>query len=336
MLPTRLRTRLATPQATASPSASPQPTATTAARARVPRPNPSEPLVRGKSGDYWADVILGQLDFSETSPNAVVPFKVFNPGGVIVDRSTAPGRAYVWDGGNNRILGINLAECYTGESPCSADMVIGQPSLYDHSACNGDSGMQNLPYRSLATAATLCGTPDLSQSSWESHAFINMALDKDGNLYVPDSFNNRVLLYERPSETDGIADAVWGQADFSGIVCNRHGHQVPTAQSLCFRSPSNYDRGPAKGGWPAMGVEIDSDGNLWVADTGNNRVLRFPVDPETGRPRQTADLVLGQPGFDQNRPGTGLESLFAPAAVRFDTQGMLYVADAYNYRVSGI
>lgn len=331
--PTRLRARRASPQATAWPSPSPQPTATPAAKARIPRPSPSEPLVRGKSGDYWADVILGQPDFSETSPNAVVPFKVFNPGGVIVDRSTAPGRAYVWDGGNNRILGIDLAECYTDESPCSGDMVIGQPSLYDHSACNGDSGMQSLPYRSLATAATLCGTPDLSQSSGESHAFINMALDKDGNLYVPDSFNNRVLLYERPSETDGIADAVWGQADFSGIVCNRHGHLVPTAQSLCFHSPSNYDRGPAKDGWPARGVEIDSDGNMWVADSGNNRVLRFPMEPETGRPSQTADLVLGQPSFDQNSPGAGLEDLFAPAAVRFDAHGLLYVADAYNHRV---
>ena len=320
-------------QPTAPPSPSLQPTTTPVVRTRVARPSPSEPLVRGKSGDYWADVVLGQPDFSEIAPNAVVPFKVFNPGGVIVDRSVAPGRAYVWDAGNNRILGIDLARCYGGESPCRADLVIGQPSLYDHSACNGDSGMQNLPYRALATAATLCGTPDLAQSPWESHAFVNMALDTEGNLYVPDSFNNRILFYERPFETDGEADAVWGQADFSGIICNRSGYRAPTAQSLCFHSPSNYDRGPAMGGWPARGVNIDAEGNLWIADSGNNRVLRFPLDPATGRPGPTADLVLGQPDFNQNRYGTGPENLFAPAAVRFDSQGKLYVADAYNHRV---
>ena len=111
---------------------------------------PSEPVVRGQPGDYWADVIIGKPDFSEIVPNQVVPFKVFNPGGIVVDRSVEPGRAYVWDAGNSRVLGIDLAQCYAGESPCSADIVLGQPSLYGYSACNGDSGVQNFPYRAMA------------------------------------------------------------------------------------------------------------------------------------------------------------------------------------------
>ena len=45
---------------------------------------------------------------------SVVPFKVNNPTGVVVDRSVDPGRAYVWDSGNSRILGIDLATCYGG------------------------------------------------------------------------------------------------------------------------------------------------------------------------------------------------------------------------------
>ena len=52
-------------------------------------PVPVEP-VRGVAGDFWADVILGQPDFSEATPYEVVPFKVFNPGrcrGGPVDRS---------------------------------------------------------------------------------------------------------------------------------------------------------------------------------------------------------------------------------------------------------
>ncbi len=77
---------------------------------------PREP-VRGVEGDLWADVILGKPDYSEITPNEVVPFKVNNPGGVFVDRSVSPGRAYVWDSSNSRILGIDLATCYAGRAP---------------------------------------------------------------------------------------------------------------------------------------------------------------------------------------------------------------------------
>ena len=89
------------------------------------------PLVRGLEGDLWADIILGKIDFSEIATNRVVPFKLFNPGGILVDRSTEPGKAYIWDSGNSRILGLDLAECYEGAGPmCRLELVIGQPSPY--------------------------------------------------------------------------------------------------------------------------------------------------------------------------------------------------------------
>ena len=299
----------------------------------IPPSVPSGPLVREKAGDYWADVIIGKPDFSEITPNEVVSFKVFHPGGVAVDRSVDPGLAYVWDAGNSRILGIDLAKCYAKESPCHADIVIGQPTLFDYAACNGDSGVQNFPRRQPASAATLCGLPAASTSPAEHPTFVNMVVDGTGNLYVPDSFNHRVLLYERPFETDSKADAVWGQQDFTGMSCNLGFPNRPTASSLCFHSLTNYDRRPAHDGWPASGVALDAAGNLWVADSGNNRVLRFPVNPDTGLARDTADLVLGQRDFQSNKPGAGLSNLFAPAAVRFDQWGRLYVADAYNGRI---
>ena len=86
--------------------------------APVPTPFPgsfphSSP-VRGVAGDLWADVVIGQPDFTQISPKSVVPFKVNNPTGVVVDRSVEPGRAYVWDSGNSRILGIDLGEMLRG------------------------------------------------------------------------------------------------------------------------------------------------------------------------------------------------------------------------------
>src|SRR5215216_6678450 len=63
--------------------------------------------VRGVIGDLWADVIIGQPGFGQVTPNQVVANKVFNPGGVLVDRTVVPNRLYVYDAGNSRILGFS-------------------------------------------------------------------------------------------------------------------------------------------------------------------------------------------------------------------------------------
>ena len=307
--------------ACAAPRGTPTPTP-------LPTQFPATPPVRGVSGDLWADVILGKRDFSEIIPYEVVPYKVTNPGGVVVDRSVHPGRAYIWDSGNSRILGIDLAACYAGTSPCSADIVIGQPSAFDHAACNGDSGVQTYPVRAQASAESLCGIPNTAISPIEEHTFVTMAVNSRGDLYVPDSHNNRILKYENPFENDSVADEVWGQADFSGIVCNR-GETSPTAETLCFHSPTNRYRANRYGN----GVEVGPDGNLWVADGGNNRVLRFPLDRATGEVLKTADLVLGQPNFSSAGTGQSLEKFHAPSSARFAPNGRLYVADSINDRV---
>jgi subtilase family serine protease len=282
---------------------------------------PREP-VRGVEGDLWADVILGKPDFTEITPNEVVPYKVFNPGGVFVDRTVSPGRAYVWDSGNSRILGIDLAACYAGASPCSPQIVIGQPSGSDHSACNGDSAFQRYPIRAAASASSLCGIPEVTLSVTETKSFVTMAGDDEGNLYVPDTYNNRVLKYVSPFTTDLVADEVWGQSDFSGNLCNR-GASAPTASTLCF----------TQGSFSAGGVALDPAGNLWVAEYGNNRVVRFPKNAVTGVIAKTADVVLGQADFTGFQDGPGLAAMYHPTSIRFRPSGELYVADSDNTRV---
>ncbi len=293
------------------------------------RPFPPTTYIRGVAGDQWADVIIGKSAFSQMGDNRVVPFKVYNPGGVVVDRTADPGTAYVWDGGNSRILGIDLAKCYEETGPCSADIVIGQPSGYDHSACNGDSGVQSFPDRPVASAETLCGIRDIALSPGETHTFVTMAVDSHGNLYVPDSENHRILKYESPMEEDLVADRVWGQADFSGMACNRGDLAEPTAETLCFHSPANQ----SYTNWYGNGVDIDAHGNMWVADGGNNRVLRFPVDPDSGEIAGAADLVLGQRDFRSAEAGDELHRLRGPSAVRVSNSGWVYVADTINDRI---
>ena len=293
-------------------------------------PFPRTSAVRGVAGDLWADVVIGQPDFSQITDDQVVPFKLFNPGGVIVDRSVSPGRLYVWDAGNSRILGVDLSTCYAGPGPCSADVVIGQPSAFDHAACNWDSNVQNFPFRAWASAETLCGIPDITIPPDEDRSHVTMAVDARGNLYVPDVLNNRVLKYERPFDTDTVADEVWGQKDFSGMVCNRDNPDfVPSRETLCFTSWGVWS---ILGGFTS-GVEIDPSENLWVADAANHRVLRFPLNAANGVIAKQADLVLGQRNYHSNERGNELHSLDSPAAVRTDTNGWVYVADKGNDRV---
>jgi hypothetical protein len=285
--------------------------------------NPLEAsLPRGVSGDRAADRIFGKPDFSEINPYTTVAGKLWLPHGVVVDRTDpARNRMYIYDAGNNRILGLDLNTCrssLTDPLGCTADIVIGQPDM-STSACNGDSGFQNYPVRAPASASSLCGLQESQLSISEGGSGASMVVDGSGSLYVTDFWNNRVLKYNDPFGTDSVADDVWGQANFVGNDCNK-GMATPDATSLCFTWGSSNN-------W-TTGVDLDGDGNLWVVDSGNNRVLRFPPGSKT------ADLVLGQSGFTSAAYGTALNQLWDPSAVRVSpTTGWLYVSESRNNRV---
>jgi hypothetical protein len=73
--------------------------------------------------------------------------------------------------------------------------------------------------------------------------------------------------------------------------------------------------------------------NLWVADSGFNRVLRYDV-ATLGANGPAANLVLGQTTFTSNGAGTSQSALSAPAHLASDGQ-LLWVADTGNNRVLG-
>ena len=302
--------------------------------ARGYQPRAANQSVRGVSGDLWADVILGQRDFTEVESGNILPYNVHKVGGVTVDRVN--NRIYIFDGHNSRILGIDLTKCLGQSNACSADVVIGQPSTSDYGACNGDASFQNYPIRAPATASTLCGMWEGQLSTSEILPFVSMYVDSSGRLFVPDLENHRVLIYNNPWVTNATADQVIGQADFSGDLCNRGVANIRTtdASSLCFT-----DAGGHSGGHGA-GVALDPNGNLWVADNGNNRVLRFSKDPANpGKFKTEADVVLGQTSFTVG-PYTwesdcsGLDKVCLPTSLRFRPNGDLYVSDAWNNRIT--
>ena len=136
-------------------------------------------------------------------------------------------------------------------------------------------------------------------------------------LAVADAWNHRVLIWHtRPAHSFQRPDVVLGQADFDGGASNRGTDQA--AASTLF--------------WPYC---VSWDGSrLWVADTGNRRVLMWQGLPQhNGAP---ATLVLGQTGFacrDENGGATPTAaSMRWPHAISFPAGG-LCVADAGNNRL---
>jgi len=237
--------------------------------------------------DTVADLVLGQSAFTSNGVNFVDAVALNTPKGAAVDRSLNPNRLYVADTGNNRVLGYtNITALITG---AAADIVIGQADMNSTQCDKGNIDSDGLP---VPDNTTLCNPKGL-------------AVDSAGNLYIADTGNDRVLEYDQPlapsgtcpSCSDAIADHVFGQADsfttlntpppVTAVSANKCNNTVPAvgglnAKSLCLPE----------------GVAVDSLGNVYVADTGNNRVLEYDTP--------IAIVVSGtSTGGNLNSPTTG-------------------------------
>ncbi|HUB81514.1 MAG TPA: hypothetical protein VMB03_22095 [Bryobacteraceae bacterium] len=242
------------------------------------------------------------------SPNLVEGREFYAPQSVALDTSASPPILYVSDYINNRVLAWKNAATFTKGQ--KADLAIGQPNL-----------LTTFPEGpALVAQKTSTMTSGLTRPS-------GLAVDANGNLYVVDGGNNRVLRYPKPfAQTNNQypePDLWIGQVSPSGYGANYPGNtSTPTAQGLYF----------SNGGAPLVsGLAFDSSGNLWVIDTGNVRILRFnAASLAGGGGGLTADVVIGQPDFTHNTPAGNLASLtqfMSPTSLAFDSSGNLFVGD---------
>ena len=107
--------------------------------------------------------------------------------------------------------------------------------------------------------------------------------------------------------TNGViattADRVWGQAD---LTSNTTG-----TSATMMNQPT--------------GITFDADGNMYVADASNNRVVRYPIT--NGVIATTADRVWGQADFTSKTIGTSATTLNQPNDITIDAAGNLYVVE---------
>lgn len=135
------------------------------------------------------------------------------------------------------------------------------------------------------------------------------AFDSHGNLWLSDFDNARVLEYVPPFATGMAASLVLGQPTFTT------GTPLTTATGL---------------GSP-LGLTFDAQGDLWVTDGGNNRVLEYVPPFSSG---MAASVVLGQATFVTGTTAMTATNLSYPDDVAY-ASGVLWVADYSNQRVVG-
>ncbi len=289
-----------------------------------------------------ADVVVGQSNmtsnsYSCSSTRLRYPQEVYSDG----------TKLFVLDTDNNRILIWNSIPTSNGQA---ADVVVGQDDFTTNSVNAGEGWSSN------------------NKGFNEPYGFAV----HDGKLLVADKENHRVLVWNSiPTSNGQVADLVIGQDDFGYNKSNRFsslttapGHVFKDVNGHFYLADSSYNRvliwfteplndttvpdlvlgqpnfieTTGNNGGYSKGLSdpyaVYNDGvRLFVADTGNNRVLIWNSMPTENH--QAPDLVLGQPDMTTNSAnygGISASTFYRPTGVYSDGN-KVYVYDRVNNRV---
>jgi hypothetical protein len=132
-----------------------------------------------------------------------------------------------------------------------------------------------------------------------------IAVDAADNLYVGDFLNQTI----RKITSGGFTATLAGLAGVAGSA--------------------NGTNGTARFTYPS-GVAVDSSGNLYVADTGNDMIREVT-------PAGVVTIFAGKAGTAGSKDGTGTAARFnAPVGVAVDGASNVYVADTGNFEIRKI
>jgi uncharacterized protein (TIGR03437 family) len=273
--------------------------------------------VNGNGGGYYGD------------GGPAVGAGLNNPFGVAVD---AAGNLYIADFGNGRVRKVSTNGTISTVAGGGSNLFLSGPATQAFlpsavatvvdSAGNifiginlgGGASAQVLKVSADGMLRPYAGNPNTSLSLGDggpatSAVLTNMtggslAVDTGGNLYIADPGNNRI----RKVSTGGIITTVAGSnsSNYSG--------DGGTATSAGLNVPA--------------GVTVDSNGNLYISDSGNYRVRKVTPDGTI-----TTIAGNGHPGFSGDGGPAANAEFFMLGGLAAGKSGGVYVADMGNARV---
>ena len=189
----------------------------------------------------------------------------------------------------------------------------------------------------------------------------SVALDEAGNMYIADSLHNRIRKVDTTQTMSTIAGT--GAASYtgdggpalnatlnipSGVALDGAGNlfiadtgsnvirKIEQGTGIIRTVAGTGVQGNLGDGGPAtsaqlnqpLGITVDIAGNLFIADTGNNRIRR--VDVYSGVITNFAGSADGLPGYAGDTGLANQGHLNGPNAVAFDAAGNMYIPDSLN------
>ena len=189
-----------------------------------------------------------------------------------------------------------------GAALLTLSMTAFMPSMLSDTAANAATN-SSAPVAGVLAFGIGAGQLGSSQGGSQSNSPAGLAFDGKGDLFAADPTNNRVIEYAPSSPTSYPR---------TGTVVAGAGGQGSGLNQL---SDPN-------------GVALDAAGDLFVADSLNNRVVEYTYNAATGSYASSGKVVAGT-----GAAGAGLTQLNDPQEVALDASGDLFVADYGNNRV---
>ncbi len=239
------------------------------------------------------------------SGTAAVSALLNAPQGITAD---AAGNLYIADSGNNRVLEIPAT---TGGGMTADNIYIFAGHATGAAGHSGDGG-----------AATLAFLSDP----------VGLAIDSASDIYIADEGNNRV------QEVFALGGESWGNTFTAGDIYTVVGNAAGTAGISANGTALSSSHLSAP-----EGVGVDSGGDLFIADTGNNRVAEVPTAGGTQygvvmTANEIFDVAGSATGTSGHTSGVGSTAalLSGPTGVFPDNGKQLYVTDAGNNRIEEV
>ena len=244
-----------------------------------------------------------------------------DPTGVATDNS---GNLYIADSGNTVVRKVSAAGIittiagngssgYSGDGGPASDAQIANPygiavdaggNLYI--ADGGNSVVRKVSAAGIITTIAGNGSSGYSGdggagASAQLDLPSSVALDASGNLYIADSYNYRI----RKVSAAGIITTLAGNGS------NNYSGDGGVAASAQLSEPE--------------GVAVDAAGNLYIADTANQRVRKVSVGGVI-----TTVAGTGSAGYSGDGGPANSAQLHNPTGIAIDARGNLYIADEFN------